>query len=101
MPHDRRSERRQKVLKEGKVLLADKTFIECIVRDISPGGARVEFAGPVSLPREFRLHIVSADLTVPATFAWQRRLEAGIRFTGIGVVGEVDNTPMRILNTAA
>jgi hypothetical protein len=53
------------------------------------------------LPREFRLHIVSADLTVPATFAWQRRLEAGIRFTGIGMVGEVDNTPIRILTTAA
>jgi PilZ domain len=101
MPHDRRSERRQRVLKEGKVLVGDKTFIECVVRDISPGGARLEFAGPVSLPREFRLHIVSADLTVPAIFAWQRRLEAGIRFTGVGMVGQVDNTPIRVLTSAA
>jgi hypothetical protein len=101
MLYDRRNERRQKVLKEGRVLLSDSTTIDCVVRDLSAGGARLEFAGPVSLPHEFRLRITSADLTVPATFAWQRRLEVGIRFTGVGTVGQVDNTPMRILTTAA
>jgi hypothetical protein len=98
---DRRAERRQMVLKEGKVMLSDWVSVDCVVRDISPGGARLEFQAPVSLPSEFRLRIVSADLTIPATAAWQRRLEAGISFTGVGTVGAVDNSPKKIVRSAA
>ena len=101
MIYDRRGERRQKVLKEAKVLLSDRVSIDCLVRDISPSGARLEFFAPVSLPNEFRVRIVSAELTVPAALAWQRRLEAGVRFTGVGTVGQVDNTPARVLTSAA
>lgn len=93
---ERRRERRQKILKEGKVMLTEWVSVNCIVRDISPGGARLEFEGPVYLPSEFRLCIVSADLTIPAIPAWQRRGEAGIRFTGVGMAGDVDNSPRRI-----
>jgi hypothetical protein len=93
---ERRCERRHKVLKEGKVMLTEWVSVSCVVRDISPGGARLEFEGPVYLPSEFRLLIVSADLTIPAVPAWQRRGEAGIRFTGVGTAGDVDNTPRRI-----
>jgi hypothetical protein len=38
---------------------------------------------------------VSADLTIPAVPAWQQRREAGVRFTGVGMLGNVDNTPQR------
>jgi hypothetical protein len=93
---DRRRQRRQKILKEGKVMLTEWVSVNCIVRDISPGGARIEFDGPVFLPSEFRLCIVSADLTIPAVPAWQNRREAGIRFTGVGVAGDLDNTPKRV-----
>ena len=87
---DRRRERRQKVLKEGKVMLTEWVSVNCVVRDISPGGARIEFEGPVYLPSQFRLCIVSADLTIPAVPAWQRRGEAGIRFTGVGTAGKIE-----------
>jgi hypothetical protein len=86
---DRRNERRLKILKAGKVLLSDWLSVDCTVRDISPSGARLEFEGPVSLPGEFRLKLISADLTIPAVCAWQRRLEAGIRFTGVGTAGSL------------
>jgi hypothetical protein len=92
---ERRRERRHKILKLGKVMLTEWVSVNCIVRDISPGGARLEFEGPVFLPSEFQLCIVSADLTIPAVPAWQRRGEAGIRFTGVGTLGNVDNTPQR------
>jgi len=98
---DRRSARRQRVLKEGKVILSDRVSLDCVVRDISPGGARIEFDTPVSLPADFSLRIVSADLVIPATPAWQRKLEAGIRFTGVGMVGAVDNTPKKIVRSVA
>lgn len=92
---ERRKERRQKVLKEAKVLLTDWVSVDCLVRDISPGGARLQFKSPIFLPSAFQLHIVSADLTIPAAPAWQKREEAGVRFTGVGVAGFVDNTPTR------
>lgn len=93
---DRRSQRRHKILKEGRVVLGDSVSFGCVVRDISPLGARLELEAPAELPGEFRLVIVSADLTIPATLSWQRRLEAGIRFTGVGTAGGVDNSPRRI-----
>jgi hypothetical protein len=81
---DRRKERRVKMLKAGKVVLTDCLAVNCAVRDISPNGARLEFEGPVALPETFSLRLVSAELDIPATVIWQRRLEAGIRFTDAG-----------------
>ena len=95
MPYDRRAEPRQQVWKEGKVLLNDRVALDCIVQDLSTGGARIALARPVSLPRDLRLRIVSADLTMPVACVWQRQLHAGLRFTGVGTVGCVDNSPLR------
>ena len=97
---ERRSEPRTKVLKEAKVHISDFVSVPCTVRDISPSGARLQFETPVSLPGELRLTIIAADLTIPAAPAWQRRLEAGIRFTGTATVGAVDSSPKRILPAA-
>jgi hypothetical protein len=94
--HDRRNERRLKTLKEGRVELGGDVSVSCVVRDISPAGARLEFEAPAELPGEFRLLIVSAELTIPASLTWQRRFEAGVRFTGVGTAGGVDNSPKRI-----
>lgn len=91
---ERRSERRLKVLKEGRVLLGDSRSLGCIVRDISPRGARLEFRIPDDLPSEFRLNIVNVDLTVPAVLVWRRQGECGVRFVGVGTAGAVDNSPL-------
>lgn len=77
---ERRNEPRLKVLKEAKALLDDFVAVDCTLRDISTGGARIEFDGPICLPAKFSLRIVTADVTISVTTAWQRRLEAGIRF---------------------
>lgn len=98
---ERRRERRLKVLKQAKVMLTDWVSVNCVIRDLSPGGARLEFDGPVCLPAEFRIRIPNADLTIPAVASWQRKSEAGVRFTGAGTAGDVDNSPMRILRSAA
>lgn len=87
---ERRNERRVRMLKEGKVLLSDFVSANCTVRDISPSGARLELEGPISLPADFRLWIVSVEMMLPATAVWQRGLEAGVRFTGIGVAGRIE-----------
>ena len=84
--YERRSEHRRLVLKRGRILIAGRAAYECLVRDLTRGGARLEFRAPVLLPAEFKLCLVSTDLTIPAVCIWQRRLEAGIRFVGVGAV---------------
>lgn len=71
-------------------MLTEWVSVNCVIRDISPSGARIEFDGPVFLPSEFQLRIVAADLVIPAVPAWQQRGEAGIQFTGVGIVDSPD-----------
>lgn len=90
---ERRADQRLKTLKEAKVMLTDWISVDCILRDISAGGARLEFEHPITLPKEFRVHIVSGNITIPAEPCWQRRNEAGVRFTGIATAGNAAAPP--------
>jgi hypothetical protein len=73
-------------LKDGKVVLSDWSVVDCLIRNLSEVGARLEFSGPTTLPRAFRVLIVSSNLIYPAEVEWQRGLSAGICFTGPGSV---------------
>ena len=53
----------------------------------------LEFEHPITLPKEFRVHIVSGNITIPAEPCWQRRNEAGVRFTGIATAGNAAAPP--------
>ena len=79
---EHRREHRKRTLKQGRVVLSNSSAIDCKLRDISENGARVVFAGAVSLPDEFRLYNVSDKLIVPVRLKWQRGLEAGVEFVG-------------------
>jgi hypothetical protein len=93
--YERRSEHRRLVLKRGRVLVPGRPAYECLVRDLTQGGARLEFKAPVLLPAEVMLCLVSTDLTIPAVCIWQRRLEAGVRFVGVATLGAVESPPAR------
>jgi hypothetical protein len=41
--------------------MSDWTVIDCVIRDLSDAGARLEFAGPTELPQEFRLLVRSSS----------------------------------------
>jgi hypothetical protein len=56
--------------------------MDCLVRDMSPEGARLVFGAPVTLPKTFSLLLVASEKLVPAELHWQRGLSAGIVFTG-------------------
>ncbi len=73
---------RRRTLKEGKVILTDSTVMDCRIRDLSEGGARLEFGGLTNLPKDFRLLIVSSNTIVPVSLAWQRGQAVGVFFTG-------------------
>ncbi|MGH6925550.1 MAG: PilZ domain-containing protein [Propylenella sp.] len=81
---EHRDAHRRRALKAGKVVLSDWKVIDCLIRDISEGGARLEFGAPMDLPASFRVLITSLNLLVPAAPAWQRGVSVGVRFTGPG-----------------
>lgn len=82
-----RAGQRHRTLKEGKVILSDWTSIDCLVRDMSDVGARLQFGGPTEIPDHVRVLLMSSNRLYPAHVAWRRGQTAGIRFTGPGQDG--------------
>jgi hypothetical protein len=83
---EHRISHRRRTLKQGKIVLSDRVVLDCLIRDISAGGARLEFGAPTTLPDAFRLLVTASNLLIPAALAWQRGLVVGVRFTGPGEV---------------
>jgi hypothetical protein len=77
---ERRALPRKRSLEQAKVLLPDWKVIDCVVRDISDSGARLEFAKEPRLPGRFRLLILSQSLVVAVELEWQQGDVAGVRF---------------------
>ncbi len=75
---------RQRTLKAARVVLEDRSTIDCTVRDISKSGARLVFGDAFKLPETFRLMVVMSNTITPVHLQWQRGLEAGVSFTGPG-----------------
>ena len=79
---ERRSIPRKSVREEAKVI-TDWHVLDCVVRDITDAGARLEIATPAILPRHFRLHLTSESLVVAVELEWQRGNAAGVWFSGV------------------
>ena len=79
MQHERISARRR-TLKGGKVILSKSTLIDCMIKDLSETGARLEFSGATSLPSEFKLQFTTSGEEKLVTLTWQRGLSAGVHF---------------------
>lgn len=77
-----RSAHRQRTLKAAKAVLSDWTTVDCTIRDISTGGARLVFGDAFSLPEEFRLLTVGSNSIRPVRLLWQRGMQAGVCFAG-------------------
>src|SRR5437763_3067486 len=77
---DKRRHSRKRTLKTGKVILSDSASIDCVIREVSPTGARLVFGGPTVLPKLFRLLFVETGSVRPAILVWQKGLAAGVCF---------------------
>jgi hypothetical protein len=79
---ENRVTRRQRVLKQGKILLSnDKTVIDCTLRDLSETGAKLLCGDPGAIPNEFRL-VLTADRSMrDVKVMWRRPDQVGVRFT--------------------
>ena len=58
------------------------TSVDCLVRDVSSVGARIEVSAAVVLPDEFDLCVPLKAQQYRAHLAWRRNDEVGVSFVG-------------------
>lgn len=76
----RRGQDRRTVLKGAKVVFNNgKGVLVCRVRDLSPGGARLEFPPRQALPEVFDLHVTGQPVR-KCERRWIRNNVVGVRF---------------------
>ncbi len=79
--NERRISQRQKSFLKGVILFNKRTSsVDCTVRDLSPGGARVVIAPGVTIPEFFEFHIPSKDQYLDARQVWRTPNELGLAF---------------------
>ena len=82
-PDDLRSVRRQRVLKDGKIVTQNlQSVIDCTIRDLSESGARLQCSHQSAVPSEFALLLPSQNTIRDARAVWRRAELIGIVFTG-------------------
>ncbi|MBS1167482.1 MAG: hypothetical protein H6R00_3507 [Proteobacteria bacterium] len=78
---DRRSERRGRTYLGGQVAFNNRwSTFDCLVRNMSQSGARIEFARPVMVPDEFDLLIPLRGNSRRARVVWKEATALGISF---------------------
>src|SRR5688572_6823941 len=81
MGQERRGALRKKTFLKGKVYYNHRlSSVECTIRDFTDTGARLQFAGPVTLPDNIELDIPSRDQSLTASVRWRKDNEVGLRF---------------------
>jgi len=78
---DRRRERRGRTYLGGQVAFNNRwCTIDCLVRNMSQSGAKIEFPHPVLLPSEFDLIITQKGNSRPVRIVWRQATALGISF---------------------
>jgi PilZ domain-containing protein len=78
---ERRTSTRKKSFLQGRIFFNNRrSAIDCLVRDISAGGAKLIFSQTASIPDVVELFIPQKDQTLRAHVIWRSGEEAGVAF---------------------
>ena len=92
---ERRESQRHRTFLAGKVIFGANRFqIDCSVRDLSSGGARLSFADPLAVPSVFELHLPARGTVVRAEVRWRKGRQIGVMFRA--VLRRPSSEPLRL-----
>ncbi len=78
---ERRAHPRRRVLKKVKAVFnSNQSVLDCIMRDVSQGGARLSCSQAILLPDHFTLVFMSERELRDVRVAWRRLDEVGVAF---------------------
>ena len=78
---ERRSLVRHKTFIKGRIYFNNRlSSMDCIVRDLTSNGARLEFSESVTLPEAFEIYIPNKDEFFRAHVEWRKGGQLGVRW---------------------
>ena len=77
---ERRRSTRSRVLKGAKVILDASSVIDCLVHNLTDGGARIEIQNAVALPEAVDVTFDSGRTLRPCRLVWRTLNETGVQF---------------------
>ncbi len=77
---ERRASNRQRVLKGGRLAFDGGGGVDCMVRSLSPTGARVDVSSPMGVPESFTLVIEADHFARHCHQVWSRDKQIGVAF---------------------
>jgi hypothetical protein len=80
MDEKRTSPRLRSFLKGRVVFNGGQTSLECLIRDVSSAGARLELSASITLPDRFELYLPHRDTTSKVHVQWRRGSQLGVAF---------------------
>jgi hypothetical protein len=81
---ERRASPRQRRLNRAKLIFNNNSsVIDCIVRDLSPHGARLLVTSQVGIPDRVELRIDRNDACHPSKVAWRTNDQIGVMFLDV------------------
>jgi hypothetical protein len=80
-PRDLRKTPRRKTLKGGKIVFDDgHSTIECVIRNMSKGGAMLTVTNMWGVPNKFVLKFTSDSAMYECRVAWKRTPQLGVQY---------------------
>ena len=80
MSSERRRYIRTNVLKSAKIVLGTSSMLDCTVRDLTNGGARVKIQNAVDLPDVIAITFDGGRTCRPCRVIWRTPSETGVEF---------------------
>ena len=77
----RREYPRLRVLKGAKIVVGTSSLLDCIVRDLTSGGARIRVPSAANLPDEFAITFDGGRTCRPCRVTWRSFGETGVEFS--------------------
>ena len=79
---ERRSIVRHKTFIKGRIYFNKRrSSMDCIVRDVTDNGSRLEFSDSVTLPETFELYMPNKDEYFQARIEWRKGNNIGVSWT--------------------
>jgi len=87
---ERRRVARQKSFLRGMIYFNNRrSVVDCLIRDISPYGARLTFSDSVTTPDMLDLYIPQKEQTLRSQVIWRHGQEVGVAFPQAGAAEAV------------
>jgi hypothetical protein len=77
---ERRKSIRSPVFKCAKVILGTSSVLDCVVRNLTDGGARIEIPNAVTLPETLDVTFDGGHTFRPSRLVWRTLNETGVQF---------------------